>query len=207
MSDPSIRALSDADIKESASLHRRAFPGFFLSELGEPFLREFYRGFLDPGAVAFTARDPSGRLCGVVVGHSQPGRFFRRLLVRRWYAFAWASLALALRRPSLVPRLVRAIGYRGQTPVNTDGALLSSICVDTELQGRGVGQQLIHAWTRELTIRGVRVAYLTTDAVDNAGANAFYLSAGWIHNGAFRTQEGRLMNCYAWHDVPTKGEP
>ena len=90
-------------------LHRRAFPSFFLSELGPAFLREFYRGFLAEGAVAVTAHDDSGRLVGVVVGHVNPSGFFRRLLVKRWYAFAFASLSLVVRRPSVVPRLPKTI--------------------------------------------------------------------------------------------------
>ena len=40
-----IRRLRAEDLGPVAKLHRESFPSFFLSELGERFLREFYRGF------------------------------------------------------------------------------------------------------------------------------------------------------------------
>jgi len=194
-----LTPLSTADIREAAALHLRSFPSFFLSELGERFLREFYRGFLDDGAITAIARDEDGRLLGVVVGHMEPAGFFRRLLRRRWYAFGLASLSLVIRRPSVLPRIARAVTYRGQagrTPQS--GALLSSICVDPQEQGAGTGRKLLTSFTDELARRGGARAYLTTDAAANESANAFYLSAGWHHEEAFLTPEGRRMNCYVW---------
>ena len=45
-------SISKADAVPLAKMHRAAFPDFFLSRLGEPFLVQFYLGFVtDPTAV------------------------------------------------------------------------------------------------------------------------------------------------------------
>ena len=205
MTKPVMRPLSRQDVDECAAMHRRAFPGFFLSALGEPFLREFYRAFLDDDAVTAVATSPDGRqLLGVVVGHTAPRGFFRRLLIRRWYVFAAASIGLLVRRPSALPRLLRALRYRGQVPVPYEGALLSSICVQPEAQGMHIGRLLIDAWVAQLAGRDLDTAYLTTDGRGNDAVNHFYASSGWRLSGSYRTPEGRLMNCYTWR-TPHEG--
>ena len=95
-----------------------------------------------------------GRVVGAVVGHTQPQGFFKKLLLRRWYAFAFASLSLVLRRPSILPRLVRAVTYRGNNDgIERRGALLSSICVDPQYSGDGIGGKLLESFTNRLTFQ------------------------------------------------------
>lgn len=192
-----LTALTSADVPHVARLHREAFPAFFLSSLGEPFLVQFYRGFLsDRTALTVVARDSAGRICGAVVGTLEPAGFFGRLLRRQWPGFVAASVTAVVRTPSKAPRLVRALRYRGGAAGGASGALLSSICVDPQLQGGGTGRQLIEAWTREAESRGAPSAYLTTDAEGNENVNAFYLSCGWQLAERFVTPHGRPMNRY-----------
>ena len=199
-----IRRLRAEDLGPVAKLHRESFPSFFLSELGERFLREFYRGFLTPDATTAVAVAEDGRVVGAVVGHTQPQGFFKKLLLRRWYAFAFASLSLVLRRPSILPRLVRAVTYRGNNDgIERRGALLSSICVDPQYSGDGIRGKLLESFTSQLVDRGCESAYLSTDAVDNDRVNAFYRNAGWALENPYTTPEGRRMNCYVWHKGQT----
>lgn len=180
-----------------ARLHRQAFPDFFLSTLGEPFLVQFYRAFVDDdSAVTSVARDENGLPVGVVVGTLEPAGFFRRLLRRRWWGFALASFRTVCTNPSSTPRLVRAIAYRGGADSSTRGALLSSVCVAPELQGSGVGRHLLESWENLVLDRGVAEAFLTTDADGNDATNGFYHSRGWILADTFVTREGRKMNRY-----------
>lgn len=189
--------LTRADVDAVARLHRQAFPGFFLSNLGEPFLVQFYRGFLsDPSAVSVVARDDDGAVLGAVVGTTQPAGFFGRLLRRSWPGFLLASLRAVVTKPGSAPRLMRAVRYRGGAEAGSDAALLSSICVDPSLQRSGVGRQLLSAWAREVAARGARAAFLTTDAQGNDAANRFYRAQGWTLAESYRTHEGRLMNRY-----------
>jgi ribosomal protein S18 acetylase RimI-like enzyme len=192
-----LGALTLADVRPLARLHRAAFPGFFLSSLGEPFLVQFYRGFLiDDSAVSVVARGPDGSVRGAVVGTAQPADFFGRLVRNRWPWFVLASARVVALNPRAAPRLVRAVRYRGDTPTGCRGALLSSLCVAPSLQGAGVGRQLVEAWTREVAGRGVDTAFLTTDADDNSAVNRFYQAQGWVLSHAYVTREGRLMNRY-----------
>jgi ribosomal protein S18 acetylase RimI-like enzyme len=190
--------LAPADVGPAASLHRRAFPAFFLTSLGEPFLVEFYRGFIaDPTAVTVVAHDQEGQLRGLVVGTIEPAGFFRRLLLRRWPRFILAGMRAVLASPRSAPRLLRAIGYRGGASSEEDGALLSSICVDPDLRGQGIGRDLLAAWTAKAAASGAARAFLTTDADNNASTQRFYELSGWSRTASFRTAEGRRMHRYA----------
>lgn len=194
MSDVTVGRLQRADVRELAHLHREAFPGCFLSRLGEPFLTQFYSGFIsDESAVA---RDSSGRPLGAVVGTTEPAGFFGRLVRRKLVGLAFTSLRAVVAHPSAAPRLLRALAYRGDTMEQPGGALLSSICVDPRRQAGGVGSLLVAAWEATAPERGARSAYLTTDAADNDSVNAFYLARGWLLSSTSNTREGRSMNCY-----------
>ncbi|WP_416905410.1 hypothetical protein [Micromonospora echinospora] len=114
MTTVDLAPLTGHDVPAAADLHLRAFPRFFLSRLGAPFLREFYAGFVDdPDAVTVVSRGADGRLLGVVVGTVTPDGFFGRLLRRRGHRMAVAAVRPALRDPRAVGRLVRGIAYRG----------------------------------------------------------------------------------------------
>lgn len=193
-----VRPLTTDDVEEVARIHRVAFPGFFLSTLGEDFLAIMYRGFLDdPSCVARVAVGSRGAVVGAVAGTVDPAGFFRRLLLRRWRGLVCASVMAAIRDPRVVPRLVRGLRYRGEAHAEASGALLSSICVDPSRQAAGVGQQLLARWVRDVAARGVASAYLTTDKADNDRVNHFYRSNGWQLAGVVITPEGREMNCYS----------
>lgn len=192
-----LRALGSDDVADVARLHERAFPAFFLSSLGQPFLRQFYRGFLgDSSAVTVVAISAAGGIVGAVVGTTEPRGFFARLLRRQLVGLALASVRATVRTPRAVPRLVKATRYRGGAGKHVDGALLSSICVSPEGQGTGVGREILTAWEHRAAEMGARTAYLTTDAVDNGPVNAFYCRSGWVVRSSYVTEEGRMMNVY-----------
>lgn len=189
--------LTAADIRPLAQLHRAAFPDFFLSGLGEPFLAQFYRGFLmDDTAVTVVARGADGSVQGAVVDTTEPAGFFGRLVKHRCLGFALASARAVVTNPKSARRLLRATRYRGGAPAGSEGALLSSICVGPSLQGSGVGGRLVEAWTREVADRGLHTAFLTTDADNNDAVNRFYQARGWVLSEHLATREGRSMNRY-----------
>jgi GNAT superfamily N-acetyltransferase len=192
-----LGVLTRADVRQLARLHQAAFPGFFLSNLGQPFLVQFYRGFLaDQTAVTVVERGADGTVLGAAVGTTEPAAFFRRLMKSRWLGFVLASAGAVLRNPKAVPRLLRVVRHGGDVPAAAEGALLSSICVDPSLQAAGVGRQLLDAWTHEVASWGVHAAFLTTDADDNDLVNHFYQVQRWVLSGAYATREGRSMNRY-----------
>lgn len=185
--------LTAADAKPLATLHRRAFPGFFLSHLGEPFLRQFYLGFVDDEtAVTVVARDELGEPYGLAVGTTHPAGFFSRLLLRRLMGFVFASAAAVLRDPRTFPRIISAVRYRGDTAPGHDGALLTASIP------RGPGVALGARCSRRGGIAPTRWAraFLTTDADGNETVNRFHSRDGWTLNDRFVTAQGRSMNRY-----------
>lgn len=190
------RPLRGTDVHQAARLHLRAFPDFFLSQLGERFLIEFYRGFLDDhSALTVLAETPGGRVAGVCVGTNEPNGFYSRLLRRRLLPLALASAQASFRNPRAIPRLLGGARYRGDADGSPDGALLASICVDPDAPVGGIGRELIGRWCR-LAASRTGSAYLTTDARDNDRVNRFYVQAGWQVTATFTTPQGRPMHRY-----------
>lgn len=203
-----VEPLAPHHVDTVVAVHLRAFPGFFLTFLGPRFLREFYGSFLaDPTGIAFVAvDDPTGDVLGSVVGPMVPAGYFKRLLKRRWWAFCLASAAAMLKRPSVVRRLFRAVFYRGESPPGGARALLSSISVAPEAQGRGVGRALVDAFVCEVRRRGGRGCFLTSDAQGNEAVNRFYAVCGWRLESTFTRPDGRTMNRYVL-DFPDAVDP
>jgi len=198
-----IAPLAPDDVDMVVKLHLRAFPDFFLSFLGPRFLREFYLAFLmDPVGMAFVARSEHDEVVGVIVGPLDPRGFFGRLLRRRWWAFALASAAALLRKPAIAPRLIRALGYRGEAPTDARRALLSSIAVDPSSQGAGIGRRLVECWLAEAKRRGAIGCCLTTDAQGNEAVNTFYRRVGWKLESTYTTPQGRIMDRYIYDFAP-----
>jgi len=193
-----IVPMSTRHVEEVTAVHLRAFPRFFLSFLGARFLRLFYGCVVrEPSAFGVVALpENSEDVLGFVAGTDAPRGFFKRLLRSRLFGFALASVGPFLRRPSIAPRLLRALLYRGDSPPGEGRALLMSIAVDPEAQGRGVGKLLIDAWVLAARARGAKGLYLATDAVDNDATNGFYLKNGWRVESTYQTPEGRLMYRY-----------
>lgn len=195
-----------AEVPALAALHRRSFPDFFLSRLGEPFLRQFYLGYIsDPDAVVSVARAQDGRVVGMCVGTTNPSGFFSRLLKRRFVGFLGASLLAVLRNPRYAPRLLAALAYRGDGPPGLDGALLSSLCVDPDAQNGGIGRALDEAWCVRAAELGAQSAFLTTDTDGNDAVNRFYQRRGWQLSDQYVTKQGRRMNRY-WRELSPAGK-
>jgi len=195
-----IIPLQARHVSSVVCMHLKAFPGFFLSFLGPRFLKEFYTAFLnEESSIELVAvESPGGQIAGTVVGTMEPGGFFHRLVKRRWWAFCLASVDALMRRPAIVPRLFRAVFYRGDAPPDAPFALLSSIAVDPRFQDRGVGRVLLNRFTKEVIGRGGMGCYLTTDAEGNDAVNRFYLKNGWRLESCYITPEGRKMNRLVW---------
>ena len=108
-----------------ADLHVSAFPGFFLTSLGKPFLRRLYAGFMkQPQGLCLVAED-AGVIVGFVVGTVDPSGFFRRLLSQQAVGFAIAAVPGLLKNPLFTARkCLGALFYRGETPGGIPDAVL-----------------------------------------------------------------------------------
>jgi ribosomal protein S18 acetylase RimI-like enzyme len=191
-----IRPAAAAEIPAIVKIHQESFPGFFLTFLGTDFLTLLYRGMLEDSEgillVAAESGDPEGFVAGVV---SQTG-FYGRLLKSRKWLFAAAAARSALARPSIVPRLWRALRRPQESRAAAADACLMSIAVAPRAEGRGLGGELVEAFCRVVLARGVRRISLTTDRVGNDRVNRFYEKQGFRLVRSYRTPEGRAMNEY-----------
>ncbi len=179
-----------------ANLHVSAFPGFFLTSLGKPFLRLLYAGFMkQPHGICLVALD-AGIIVGFVVGTVDPSGFFRRLLHQHALGFAFAALPGLLRNPLFTARkCLGALLYRGETPGGIPEAiLLSSLAVSPAAQSKGVGQALVRSFADEVRQRGGKAVYLTTDETENERTNRFYARCGFKLLDTFKRPGNRVMN-------------
>ncbi len=194
-----IVPIQEKYIDNIVDVHIKAFPDFFLTFLGPKFLKEFYNSFIvDEQGIGFVALE-NDKLLGAIVGPFQPAGYFKRLLMKKWYAFCLASIGAVLKKPKVIKRLFRAVFYRGESPPDGQRALLSSIAVSPDAQGKGVGRALVSSWLNEVKLRGGEGAFLTTDAENNDSVNGFYQKLGWKLESTYNTPEGRKMNRYI-HD-------
>lgn len=191
-----IRLMRSSDVDAVIRVHLDGFPGFFLTFLGPAFLREFYTGICeDPSGIAIVYDDDS--ILGFVVGTVEPSGFYKRLIQKRWWKFGLASLAPAIRKPRIVPRLLRALTLPAKTanPGLKTGTLMS-LAVTQNHQGNGVGKHLVLSYLEKSRERQVEIVNLTTDAIGNDTTNQFYQRMGFTLVKVFSTPEGRLMNEY-----------
>lgn len=191
-----IRPMITADVPAVVAVHLKSFPGFFLTFLGSSFLHELYSAILvDRDGIALVASDKSG-INGFVAGTAQPKGFYRRLLQQRWWRFALASTVPALKRPAIIPRLLRAFAMPEQVTRQDKRGTLMSIAVLPSYQGRHIGHALVNAFLEEALRRGLHQVDLTTDRDDNTAANRFYQKMGFVCERSYETPEGRAMNEY-----------
>lgn len=190
------REMAETDVPTVADIHFRGFPGFFLTFLGERFLRQVYRAILADASGIALVFDEGRVIAGFVAGSSDASGLYSKLLRGRWWTFAAAALPAAIRRPTIIPRLVRALA-RPSAEVRPPGTgKLMSLCVDPEAQRRGVGKSLVEAFLGEARRRGLSSVVLETDAEGNDAVNAFYERQGFVLVRRIRTPEGREMNEY-----------
>ena len=189
--------MEPGDISRVVSVHLESFPGFFLSFLGDRFLRLYYSGICAaPEGIALVYLNEAGIPAGFVAGTTNPQGFYRRLLKSDGLKFALASLGALFRRPSTCGRLLRALTHPSANPIGDEVAGLYSIGVLPELQGTGAGKKLVRAFLAEAARRGCKKVFLTTDRDENDEVNGFYRSLGFTIQHQYVTPEGRRMNQY-----------
>ena len=191
-----IRLMALPDLGEVVEIHLKSFSGFFLSFLGRDFLMLLYRSILKHHeGIVFVALS-EGKIQGFVAGVIRQKGFYQRLLKGNKWAFAIATLGALLKRPSIAPRLIRALRKPDEVGHASAEACLMSIAVRPEMEGKGIGLRLVNAFCRTLAEQGVQAVCLTTDRDNNERVNCFYQRLGFRISRSFITPEGRAMNEY-----------
>lgn len=185
------------DLPQVVDLHMAAFPTFFLSSLGSGFLRLMYLEMIEHETGILLVADEGGRIIGLIGGTMRQTGFYRTLVRDHLWRFAWAAASAAVRRPSIVPRLLRALRRPREASESAAEACLMSLAVRPDAGRQGIGRTLVDAFCCELVRRGSLAVCLTTDKLNNDGVNRFYRNLGFQIAREYTTPEGRAMCEYA----------
>lgn len=177
------RPMQQSDLEAVVKVHQAAFPGFFLTRMGRPFLRAYYQAVLDFGtSIALIATDENtGAVLGFAVGFRDPQGFYALFAHRRRRLLPAIALAV-LRDPTLVKEILRNMRrVEAQARASVAAVELSSIAVATS--GAGVGGVLLEAFATHARDAGTRSLFLTTDADGNYAVRHFYERRGFTLDG------------------------
>ena len=199
-----IREITAGDrqlIDTIARLHQKAFPSFFLTQLGLMFLRTLYKGYLDDEASGIIVAEETGTIKGFIAYSNDYPRFYRGLIKHKIIQFAWCSFLAVIRHPSFAKRLFGAFKKSESVEKTERYVELASICTDPAAEGQGIGTALIDHLKSVVDFDEYAYINLETDAENNEKANRFYLKNGFQKEREYITAEGRKMIEYRYRPV------
>ena len=190
-----IRKASINDVDGIVKIHKAAFSDFFLTSLGEMFLKLYYSTFVNSGdGVVFCAEKNN-----VIVGFSATSYiskgFNTELIKKNLLKYGLESIRLFFTHPKALIRLVKNMSKESKdASVEDDGkyAELYSIAIDPTMQGGGVGRSLLTVTESDVKDHNNRIS-LTTDYYNNEKTLAFYNALGYQTYYEFTTYPERKM--------------
>ena len=197
-----LETTSSDYIKTVAELHKCAFPNFFLTQLGVPFIQTLYTGYMEDKDSGIIVAEDDSKLVGFIAYSNDYPMFYKGLIKHHLIKFAFFSLGAAIRHPSFIKRILGAF-KKSESVVKTERYVeLASICVNREIESKGIGSQLIDYLKTIVDFNAYAYINLETDADGNDEVNSFYVKNGFKLEREFTTAEGRRMNEYRY--VPGK---
>jgi ribosomal protein S18 acetylase RimI-like enzyme len=195
-----VRKAVTEDLPGIVTIHEKAFSHFFLTQLGEEFLRRYYGLVLSYRAGIVLVSEERGWIDGFACGFVNPPEFYR-LMWSRKAMFVLPAMSALIRHPSLAAQVLDGM-RRIQTSASQGHAQLcelASIAVAPEVSGSGTGKALVESFLQAAWSMEAHSVYLTTDTHGNEPTNAFYRKAGFQRARQFLQRRGRWMNEYVMH--------
>lgn len=189
-----VRAVDKTEFHVLADIHERAFDGFFLTTLGNRFLRTYYKASLNSAeSVAVCTVNDKDQIVGFCIGCTLSKGYHKRLIQSNFAAFLLQGILILFTRPKAIYRL--AFNLDKSTNNTDDGnyAELLSIGVLPEAKGTGAGKEMISAFEFEASKRGCQKIALTTDFDNNEHVLEFYKRSGYKILCEFTTYPNRRM--------------
>ena len=200
-----IREIQNEErIDELVKLHQHAFPAFFLTQLGSPFLKTLYKGYLDDKESGIIIAEDKEQILGFIAYSNNYPQFYKGLIKHKIIQFAWCSFLATIRHPSFAKRLIGAFKKSDSVVKKEKYVELASICTDPTMEGKGVGTALVKKLISIVDFCTFSYISLETDAENNDKANKFYQKNGFMLVRQYITPEGRQMNEY--HYTPGENE-
>lgn len=182
------------DIPQVVEVHKASFQGFFLTELGDHFLRVYYDCVRKDSKGVLLGYYEDGQLYGFAAATTLSNGFNKHLIKNNLFQFSLIGVRLLLTK---VPALIRLFKNFSKTDsnVNDSGeyAELLSIGVSDKMQGKGIGKKLLIELENVMKSKGCQKLSLTTDYNNNEKAIGFYNSLGYTKFYDFIAYPDRKM--------------
>lgn len=191
-----IKQLEISDLNAVVKIHQSAFSSFFLTQLGEKFLKVYYKSCIKSkvSTIALGIFSPNDILLGFSIGSAQSKGYYKTILKDNFIDFCSVALYLIFTKPLALIRLVKNMD-KIKEELNDDGLYceLLSIGIDSNNKGKGYGKILLEAFEDEAQKNGIKKIALTTDYNNNNGVIAFYKKSGYKVFYEFITYPNRKM--------------
>ncbi|MBS6237188.1 MAG: GNAT family N-acetyltransferase [Bacteroides sp.] len=175
-----VKEISIKDINALVIVHKRAFPDFFLTSLGDRFLSLYYKTVKKNNQGILLGYYRKEKLLGFCAATMVSTSFHSRLIKENLLDYSFIAFRLLFFRPLSIARLYKNLVKKGSSVKDKGNyAELLSIAVDTSCQGEGIGKKLLNELEKIVIERGGDCLSLTTDFEDNAKAQGFYTSIGY----------------------------
>lgn len=187
-------------LDEIVKLHIKAFPDFFLTQLGDGFLKTLYLGYLEDKSSGIIVAKEENHLIGFIAYSRDYSNFYKGLIKHHLIKFAFCSLCAAVKHPSFTKRLLGAFKKSDEVVKNEAYVELASIAVNPDAKGKGTGTLLIDYLKKAIDFNKFSYISLETDADNNKSVNEFYKKNGFELAREYTTAEGRRMNEYHYSE-------
>lgn len=190
-----VRKIDLIEIESVVAIHNNAFPGFFLTLLGNRFLRLYYSSVLKHrDGILLGCYDEDKELAGFCAATISAKGFNANLIKSNLFSFCSVGVLLLLTKPRALKRLYLNLSKKDNHQEDTGAyAELLSIGVNVSTQGKGFGKYLLAELENVVRSRGGEKLSLTTDFYNNMKAIEFYKSMGYKVYYDFITYPDREM--------------
>lgn len=186
---------TNEDLEEIVAIHLKAFPNFFLSSLGQSFLKTYYKScYSNENAVIMTAINTKNEnVVGFGLACYQSRGFHKDLILKNLRSFIRQGITLLFIKPRSILRLLNNLRKGNDFQDNFNYAELLSIAVSPDFKGNGIGKKLLEEIEKKVTKNNIEKITLTTDAKFNNYVLKFYESAGYKTYYEFISYPNRKM--------------
>lgn len=189
-----IRTVDKTEYQVLADIHEKAFNGFFLTTLGNRFLRTYYKASLNSAeSVAVCVVNDKNQVMGFCIGCTLSKGYHKRLIKSNFAVFLLQGIVILFTRPKALFRLAFNLDKNTNEADDGNYAELLSIGVLPEAKGTGAGKEMISVFEDTATKRGCKKIALTTDFDNNEHVLEFYKRSGYKIFCGFTTYPNRRM--------------
>jgi hypothetical protein len=190
-----VRIIDFIEIDSVVTIHNNAFPGFFLTLLGNRFLKLYYRSVLrHKDGILLGCYDETEKLSGFCAATISAKGFNTKLVKANFFSFCSVGIYLLFTNANALKHLYLNWSKKDNMQEDTeDYAELLSIGVNSSSQGKGLGKFMLSELEKIVFKKGCKSISLTTDYHDNTKTLKFYKSMGYKVYYEFITYPNREM--------------